>query len=76
MSTPAPAKKARGRPTISDDQRRDDLIKIRANAEEKTKFEAVGGTEWFRAALKRAKVKERSGTPEERMQDEPPVSEG
>ena len=50
-------KPARGRPKLDDDQRRDDFIKIRASAAEKAKFEALGGTAWFRPILKRAKVK-------------------
>lgn len=56
MTAPAPEKKPRGRPVVADDQRRDRPINIRATAVEKAKYEAVGGVDWFRQALKRAKL--------------------
>lgn len=59
MSTPAaPAPKApRGRPRAEPDAAKDDVIKVRCTKAEKAHFEAVGGADWLRAALKRAKPK-------------------
>lgn len=58
MSAPDKApKRAPGRPKLDDDQRRDIFIKIRATAAEKEKFEALGGTAWFRPILTKARVK-------------------
>ena len=47
-------KRAMGRPPLPDEVRRDETIRIRATAEEKAGFEALGGAEWFRGALSRA----------------------
>ncbi|MBX3603171.1 MAG: hypothetical protein KF863_21330 [Rubrivivax sp.] len=55
MNAPAMPKRPRGRPAAEPGQGKDELIKIRATAEEKARFAAVGGPTWFRAALKRAK---------------------
>lgn len=46
-----------GRPPIPDEKRRDRMIRVRATAEEEAKYERLGGAEWFRTMLKRAKVK-------------------
>ena len=51
----APAKKQRGRPAVPDDQRRDRTVRARVTAEEEAKFVRLGGAEWLRAALKRAR---------------------
>ena len=50
-----PAKKQRGRPVVRDDQRRDRTVRARVTAEEEAKWERLGGAEWLRAALKRAR---------------------
>ena len=50
-----PAKKKPGRPELPPAERRDRTIRIRATEDEEAKFARVGGAEWFRAALKRAK---------------------
>lgn len=51
----APPKKQRGRPAAPDDQRRDRTVRARVTAEEEAKFVRLGGAEWLRAALKRAR---------------------
>jgi hypothetical protein len=51
----APAKKQRGRPVVPDDQRRDRTVRARVTAKEEAKFVRLGGAEWLRAALKRAR---------------------
>lgn len=51
----APAKKPRGRPTVPADQRRDHTVRVRVTAEQAAKFERLGGAEWLRAAIKRAR---------------------
>ena len=51
----APAKKQRGRPVVPDDHRRDRTVRARVTAEEEAKWERLGGAEWLRAALKRAR---------------------
>lgn len=50
--TEAP-KRPRGRPAVAN--KRTNLT-IRVTDEERERFEAVGGADWFRAALKRARV--------------------
>jgi hypothetical protein len=39
----------------NDDQRRDRTVRARVTAEEEAKWERLGGEEWLRAALKRAR---------------------
>ncbi len=51
----APAKKQRGRPVVPVNQRRDRTVRARVTAEEEAKFVRLGGAEWLRAALKRAR---------------------
>lgn len=51
----APAKKQRGRPAVPADQRRDRVVRARVTVEEETKFVRLGGADWLRAALKRAR---------------------
>lgn len=43
-----------GRPKLPDDERRDLLIKMRATPREVEQYEALGGADWLRQALKRA----------------------
>ena len=50
-----PAKKRRGRPVVRADQRRDRTVRARVTEEEEEKFVRLGGAEWLRAALKRAR---------------------
>lgn len=56
-------KRAMGRPPIPASERRSELIAIRATAEEKASFEALGGAEWFRGALRRAVSRLATKTP-------------
>jgi hypothetical protein len=51
----APAKQQRGRPVVPAEQRRDCTVRARVTAEEEAKFVRLGGAEWLRAALKRAR---------------------
>ena len=53
-----PAKKRRGRPTVPTDQRRDRTVRARVTAADEAKFNRLGGANWLRAAIKRAKEKE------------------
>lgn len=50
-----PPKRPRGRPVLPDQERRHHILKVRATDAEAAKFERLGGAEWFRLALKRAK---------------------
>jgi hypothetical protein len=52
----APAKKQRGRPALPPSERRDHTVKARVTAAEAQKFDQLGGAEWLRRALKRAKA--------------------
>ena len=45
----------RGRPTVPADQRRDCTVRARVTAKEESKFVRLGGAEWLRSALKRAR---------------------
>lgn len=51
----APAKKKRGRPEVPADQRRGRTVRARVTEEEEAKWERLGGADWLRAALKRAR---------------------
>jgi hypothetical protein len=53
MKEPKPL--PRGRPELPPEERRDHTIRVRATAEEAAKFERLGGAEWLRAQLKKAK---------------------
>lgn len=50
-----PKAPARGRPELPPDERRDHTIRVRVTADEAAKFERLGGAEWLRAQLKKAK---------------------
>ena len=51
----APAKKPRGRPTVPTDQRRDRTVRARVTAEQADKFERLGGAEWLRERINKAR---------------------
>lgn len=51
----APAKKQRGRPALPPEQAQTALIRERVTEAERAKYERLGGKEWLRAALKRAR---------------------
>lgn len=44
-----------GRPELPQEERRERFIRIRATEAEEAKFDRLGGAEWFRGVLKRAK---------------------
>ena len=50
-----PAKKKPGRPELPPDERRDHTVRARVTADEAAKWERLGGAEWLRRALARAK---------------------
>lgn len=47
--------KRRGRPPVPSDQRLTERAEIRMSAAERVKFDALGGAEWVRKQLARAK---------------------
>lgn len=49
------AKKKPGRPELPPDERRDHMVRARVTAAEAAKWERLGGAEWLRKALHRAK---------------------
>ena len=51
----APAKKKPGRPELPPDERRDHTVRARVTASEAAKWERLGGAEWLRRVLARAK---------------------
>lgn len=51
----APTKKQRGRPVVPADRRRERTVRARVTVEEEAEFVRLGGAEWLRAALKRAR---------------------
>ena len=51
----APAKKKPGRPELPPDKRRDHTVRARVTAAEAAKFDRLGGAEWLRRVLARAK---------------------
>lgn len=54
MSKATP-KKPRGRPTLPPDEAQTAMIRERVAEEERAKYDRLGGKEWLRAALKRAR---------------------
>lgn len=54
MNKPAP-KKARGRPALPPDEAQTAMIRERVTEAERAKYDRLGGKEWLRAALKRAR---------------------
>ncbi len=44
-----------GRPALPPEERRE-VVPLRMTLAERTKYHALGGVEWFRAALKRARL--------------------
>lgn len=50
-----PPPRPRGRPVLPEEERRSLILKVRATQAEADKFERLGGAEWFRQVLKRAK---------------------
>lgn len=46
---------ARGRPELPPEERRSHMVRVRVTAEEAAKFERLGGAEWLRGQLKKAK---------------------
>ena len=56
MSAAPEQPKRRGRPSIPADQRLTERAEMRMTAADRAKFDALGGNEWFRRQLQRAKV--------------------
>lgn len=50
-----PAKKKPGRPELPPDERRNHTVRARVNATEAAKWGRLGGAEWLRRVLARAK---------------------
>ena len=48
--------KRRGRPPVPEDQRLTERAEIRLSLAERLKFDALGGAEWVRGALKKARL--------------------
>jgi hypothetical protein len=48
--------KRRGRPSVPADQRLTERAEIRLSQAERLKFDALGGAEWVRCALKKARL--------------------
>lgn len=55
MGVKQPAKKRPGRPELPPDERRDHTVRARVTAAEAAKFDRLGGAEWLRRVLARAK---------------------
>jgi hypothetical protein len=49
------AKKKPGRPEMPPDERRAQTVRARVTADEAAKWERLGGAEWLRKVLRRAK---------------------
>lgn len=54
MKTTTPAR--RGRPPVADTQRLTERAEIRLTQAQREKFEALGGAEWVRGLINKAKV--------------------
>ncbi|MBK8745582.1 hypothetical protein [Propionivibrio sp.] len=50
-----PAQKKPGRPALPPEQAQTAMIRERVTAAERAKYDRIGGKEWLRAALKRAR---------------------
>ena len=48
-------KKSRGRPTLPPDEAQTAMIRERVTEAERSKYDRLGGKEWLRVALKRAR---------------------
>lgn len=49
------AKKKPGRPELPPDKRRDHMVRARVTAAEAAKYDRLGGAEWLRRVLAKAK---------------------
>lgn len=52
-----------GRPKLPADERKDYHVKVRVTRAEFERYEALGGADWFRTALKRAFARLKGGKP-------------
>lgn len=56
---PDPEKRGRGRPTVADDVKKSETLRVRVTPAEAEAYESLGGSDWIRVRLARELAKQK-----------------